>query len=140
MGKRIGKAKKEQVAKRAGSCCEYCLAQETFSPDSFSVEHIIPISKDGSDELDNLAYACQGCNNRKYNHTYGLDPVTNTIVPLFHPRKDQWTDHFQWNNDQTKIIGLTPVGRATVSRLELNRNGIMNLRAVLATIGAHPPK
>jgi 5-methylcytosine-specific restriction endonuclease McrA len=29
---------------------------------SFSVEHIVPISQGGNDMLDNLALACQGCN------------------------------------------------------------------------------
>jgi hypothetical protein len=42
----------------------------------------------------------------------------------------------------TKIyvaIGLTPTGRATVERLQLNREGVVNLRRVLRTIGQHPP-
>lgn len=26
----------------------------------------------------------------------GVDPMTQRIVPLFHPRKDRWKRHFQW--------------------------------------------
>lgn len=140
MPKRISNRQKSQVAQRAGFCCEYCLSQADFSPDSFSVEHIIPISKGGADDKDNLAYSCQGCNNRKYTHTEALDPVTNTVVPLFHPRQSQWQDHFQWSADQTLVIGITPIGRATISQLQLNRKGVVNLRRVLKLIGEHPPK
>jgi len=140
MPKRISDSRKKQVAERARLYCEYCLSQSDFSPDSFSVEHIIPVSKSGSNDLDNLAYSCQGCNNRKYIHTEAIDPVTNTVIRLFHPREDRWSDHFQWSTDQSMIIGLTPSGRATVEKLDLNRKGVVNLRHVLTLIGEHPPK
>lgn len=53
---------KNQVAKRARFICEYCFSQENFSPDPFALDHIIPISKGGNNELENLAFSCQGCN------------------------------------------------------------------------------
>ncbi len=34
--------------------------------DDFSVEHITPKSSGGTDDPENLAMSCQGCNNRKY--------------------------------------------------------------------------
>gem|GEM_PF-4995517 len=37
------------------------------------------------------------------------------------------------------IIGITPIGRATVEELQLNRNGVVNLRKVLYQMGEHPP-
>jgi hypothetical protein len=43
------------VRTRANDCCEYCQAQASFSHDSFSVEHIIPSSLNGTDDLSNLA-------------------------------------------------------------------------------------
>ncbi len=76
------------VATRARECCEYCRSQLFFSCDPFVIDHIIPKSRNGSDELDNLALACQGCNGIKYNKIMAEDPVTNEIVSLFHPRKD----------------------------------------------------
>jgi 5-methylcytosine-specific restriction endonuclease McrA len=130
---------KEAIARRAGGCCEYCRSQARFSPDPFSIEHIIPRSKGGTDEDDNLALACQGCNNRKYTHIEAHDPVSGNLVSLYHPRHQRWTDHFGWNEDFTLAIGLTPTGRATVERLQLNREGVVNLRRVLRTIGQHPP-
>ncbi len=34
------------------------------------------------------------------------------LVPLFNPRTEQWSNHFQL--DGTVIVPLTPVGRGTV--------------------------
>ncbi len=131
---------KEAVARRAGGCCEYCGSQARFSPDPFSIEHIMPRSKGGTDEDENLALACQGCNNRKYTHVEARDPVSGNLVSLYHPRHQRWTDHFSWNEDFTLVIGLTPTGRATVELLKLNREGVVNLRRVLCTIEQHPPR
>ena len=77
---------KQAVAQRAARGCEYCRCQVSYSPDPFSIEHIIPRSKGGTDDLKNLALACQGCNNRKYVQTDAYDPVTGRTVPLYNPR------------------------------------------------------
>ena len=70
---------------------------------------------------ENLALACQGCNNYKYNRVYGTDSVTSEAVPLYHPRTDNWVIHFAWNDRCDLLIGLTSTGRATIVALELNR-------------------
>jgi len=127
------------VAERANGCCEYCLSQLRFSPDPFSVEHIIPIAQEGGNELDNLALACQGCNSHKYTSVDAIDPASGLRVPLFHPRRDEWRWHFVWSDDYSFIIGVTPTGRATVAKLRLNRAGVVNLRTVLNSINEHPP-
>jgi HNH endonuclease len=132
-------AQKQTIAQRAQGCCEYCISQADFSPDPFSIEHIVPIVKGGTDNLDNLALSCQGCNNRKYVSTEGIDPVTGNTAPLYHPRQHQWSDHFLWNENFTRMIGITPIGRATIERLNLNRVGVVNLREVLSQINRHPP-
>jgi 5-methylcytosine-specific restriction endonuclease McrA len=103
------------------------------------VEHITPRSKGGDSTLDNLALACQGCNNHKYNRTHVRDPLSEAMVPLYHPRRDAWDDHFAWSQDYSLIVGLTPIGRATVEVLQLNREGVVNLRRALFTSGHHPP-
>ncbi len=127
------------VKERAHFCCEYCLSQEAYSPDPFSIEHIIPLNAGGQSTEDNLALACQGCNNFKYNKTLGFDRTTLREIPLFHPRRDNWPEHFMWSLDMTKLIGLTPIGRATIEELRLNRENVVNLRRVLALAGKHPP-
>lgn len=130
---------RQTVAQRAYDCCEYCQSQARFSSDPFSIEHIIPRSRGGADDIDNLALSCQGCNSRKYTNIEAIDPATGQRVPLFHPRQQRWNDHFAWSADYTLVIGLTPTGRATVDKLRLNRSGLVNLRRVLQAAGSHPP-
>lgn len=131
---------KNQVAERARFICEYCLSQERFSPDPFTIEHIVPKSKGGKDQLQNLAYSCQGCNSFKYNHVEALDPGTGKIASLFNPRTHFWSDHFTWNENCSLLIGISPIGRTTVNRLKLNRQGVINLRLILYKSDLHPPK
>ncbi len=138
--KRLSSEVRNFVANRAGHCCEYCRSQEKFAVQSFSMEHIIPLSKGGKTKPENLAFACQGCNAHKYNKVEGIDPVTENSVALFHPRRQKWKDHFKWSADFASIIGITPSGRATVEALKLNRKGLVNLRKVLLAMGEHPPE
>ena len=42
----------------------------------------------------------------------GLDPESGALVRLFHPRQDQWDEHFERNG--VIIVGRTTIGRATV--------------------------
>jgi len=128
------------VADRGQHCCEYCRTQARYSADSFTVDHIIPRSLGGSTTADNLALCCHGCNQHKSRRTVVADPVTETLVRLFHPREQHWGAHFAWNDDFTRMLALTPTGRATIVALQLNRPGLMNLRRVLYTIGEHPPR
>lgn len=137
---RFSTQKRKEVEKRAKNLCEYRLCPQDHSPQSFSIEHIFPKSKDGSDELENLALACQACNNFKYTKTEAIDPISRQKVPLYNPRKDDWKKHFAWNADFTEIVGLSPTGRATIKTLKLNRESVQNLRRTLYLVGKHPPK
>lgn len=136
---RIPTKLRQAVFRRAKGCCEYCRSQVDFSPDSFSIEHIVPRALGGTDDLDNLALACQRCNNLKHIYVKAKDPVTGRTVPLFHPRRHRWSRHFTWSSDFRLISGLTPTGRATIEKLDLNREGVVNLRRVLRMAGEHPP-
>jgi hypothetical protein len=127
------------VRDRAKGRCEYCQCQEDFATESFSIEHIIPVAADGETELDNLAFACQGCNSHKYTKTNAPDPADDQIAPLFHPRQHRWEEHFCWSEDFLEIIGLTATGRATVAALKLNRHRVVNLRRAMYVLGEHPP-
>ncbi len=130
---------KRVIAQRAHGCCEYCQSQARFALQPFSIDHIIPKSQGGSTTPENLALACQGCNSHKYNHTQAQDPVSGETVPIYNPRQQRWREHFTWNDDYSLIIGITPVGRATATALQLNRTGLVNLRRVLYSLGEHPP-
>ncbi len=137
--RRLTTEERRFLEERARSCCEYCRSQLRFAMQPFSAEHIDPRSREGETALDNLALSCQGCNNHKYTKREAPDPISGQPVPLFHPRRQRWADHFRWSDDCTQIIRLTPTGRATVEALHLNRPGLVNLRRVLFRAGEHPP-
>lgn len=73
-------------------------------------------------------------------NTIKQQPLTAIEVRLYHPRQDKWNDHFVWNEDQAVIIGISPVGRATISCLKINRKEAVNLRKALKAFGVHPSK
>jgi HNH endonuclease len=137
---RVSAKVRRAVAERARFCCEYCWSQESYATQSFSVEHILARYHGGKNHLDNLALACQGCNNHKHTKLKGLDPATGQLTRLFHPRHDRWQDHFTWNEDFSIMIGLTDIGRATIAELQINRSGLVNLRQAFYLLGKHPPK
>ena len=133
-------AVKTAVIQRANGLCEYCQSPADYSPQPFSIEHIHPSSAGGKSDLNNLAFACQGCNNHKYTKTHGTDSLSGITVSLFHPRQDDWTTHFAWADGGLKIIGLTAIGRVTVQELHLNRQNLINLRSLLLLADLHPPQ
>jgi hypothetical protein len=140
MARRYVTAQERQaIVERAKGRCEYCQSRADFATQSFSVEHIMPVSKDGETDLDNLALACPGCNGYKYNKTAHPDPVDGVRVPLFNPRTQRWQDHFAWNDGFSHVVALTAIGRATLDALKLNRAGLVNMRKALFAIGLHPP-
>ena len=136
----IPAALRRQVRERAGERCEYCQCPESFSLDSFTVDHVRPASDDGPTTLENLACACNNCNTRKLDATAAVDPATGASVPLFHPRTDDWREHFAWSPDALRVVPRTATGRATEARLHLNRAGAINVRRSLLALGeSHPP-
>ena len=57
------------------------------------IEHVVPKKHGGSDEIDNLALACIDCNLHEGTNLTGIDPVTGEITQLYHPRRQQWSEH-----------------------------------------------
>ncbi|MBV9155816.1 MAG: HNH endonuclease [Acidobacteriaceae bacterium] len=114
-----------EVRKRARHRCEYCLLPQALFRRPFHIEHIIAKQHGGATDLDNLALACWQCNLKKGPNLSGIDPQTGLLVRLFHPRQDQWAEHLELQQSATaleriEIVGLTPVGRATVRLLDMN--------------------
>jgi hypothetical protein len=136
----ISLALKNLVIARAGGRCEYCKSPAEFATQSFTIEHILAYSKGGSGVEDNLALACGGCNAHKSDRTEAIDPLDGSTVRLFNPRLDKWNDHFEWSENFSKIIGKTPIGRAMIDALRMNRSGLMNLRLALVSYRKHPPQ
>ncbi len=134
------RAMREAIAGRAQNRCEYCQCPQDFCPDSFHVEHIDPTANGGADTIVNVAWTCGSCNKAKAVATEMIDSQTGLVVSLFHPRRNFWSEHFAWDSDNDLyVIGLTPVRRATILRLQLNHQRIVNLRRLLKLDGRHPP-
>ncbi|ELR96481.1 HNH endonuclease [Gloeocapsa sp. PCC 73106] len=141
----LDKTTRQLVRKRANFLCEYCHSPEAASAALFEIDHIQPRSYGGSNEQDNLALACQRCNGYRYNFTTGVDPETQAELNLFNPRRQFWREHFIWTIDALRIIGVTPTGRATCARIDLNddyhNDGfIIKARQFWCQGGWHPPK
>ena len=135
----ISTALRQQIAERARHRCEYCLSLELITGGPMHIEHIMPESQGGLSELYNLAYACARCNLHKATRTHFTDPVSKRRVPLFNPRQQKWTRHFEWSADGTRVIGRTRSGRATVVALQMNHPTIVMTRSVWVSFGGHPP-
>jgi len=141
----INAGKRTQVRQQAHYLCEYCHSSEEASTSQFTIDHLCPKSLGGSDLLENLALACHRCNTRRYNFTTGIDPKTSRILPLFNPRIHVWNKHFIWSQDRLIIVGISPLGRATNKRLDMNdknhdEGAIIKARRLWLKGGWHPPK
>ena len=116
------------VRTRADNRCEYCrLHQEDDPFFRFHVEHIIARQHGGPTAAENLALSCHHCNLHKGPNLTGIDSTSGRVVELFNPRIQRWSDHFAWRG--IAIIGLTPVGRATVRVLAMNAQDRIDLRS-----------
>ncbi|MDX2075963.1 MAG: HNH endonuclease signature motif containing protein [bacterium] len=135
----ISKEIHKHVFERAKGLCEYCQTAQKIVI-SLEIDHILPISLGGVTHSDNLCVACGFCNQYKKAVIKARDPQTNTIQPLFNPRQQNWNDHFKWDESGTKVVGLTPVGRATIEQLQMNHPLTVNARQLWVIAGWHPPK
>lgn len=131
---------RERVRRQAGDRCGYCLSRQEYVWGKLEIEHIIPLASEGTDDEENLWLACRLCNLQKSDQTEAQDPLTGQRVHLFNPRVQFWWDHFMWSQDGTLIIGLTPIGRATVMALQLNESLRIAVRRRWVEVGWHPPK
>lgn len=136
----LSAAMRRRVAAWANHCCSYCQTQARIVGSALEIDHIVPLSANGSSVQSNLCLACSNCNQAKGSKTEGIDPNSDERVPLFNPRTQNWHNHFQWSEDGTTIIGKTASGRATVSALNMNQELVVKARRRWAAVGWHPPK
>lgn len=88
--------------------CVYCRTSEVNTGQPMTVDHILPRSQGGVTMYENLCFACRRCNEFKAGQTTAEDPLSGEIVPLFHPRRDSWDEHFMWDESGVFLVGLTP--------------------------------
>ena len=128
------------MRQRAERLCEYCLLHEEDGVHAFHVDHVISEKHGGNTVAENLAYACVFCNQAKGSDVGSIHWETNTFVRLFNPRTEKWNEHFRWSADGTEILGISPIGRATVIALKLNNEIILISRRLWVSVGWFPPE
>jgi hypothetical protein len=127
------------VRARAQERCEYCLVPEAATFATHAVDHVVAEKHGGQTDSANLALSCAPCNLRKGSDLTSIDPESGAIVPLFHPRRERWRDHFRLKNG--RLEPLTPTGRVTVQLLQLNHPDRVEERGLLVKAGLlHPPQ
>ena len=124
-----------QVRQLSNHRCDYCHMPTAYDPLPFQVDHILAQQHGGLTVLDNLAWSCLHCNKHKGPNIAGIDPVTGQLVPLFHPRRQSWRRHFQW--DGPNLIGRTRTARATIQVLAINAPSAVTFRAELIFEGVY---
>ena len=128
-----------RIAEADRGRCRYCQTTERNSGIPLTFDHIHPSSKGGPTTFENVCQACGPCNRFKADAVDAIDPLSGERVRIFNPRTEAWSDHFVWSADSTKIVGLTPTGRATVVALRVNRPVIVTTRERWRQVGWHPP-
>ncbi len=116
------------VRNRAHGRYEYCRLKEEDDVYTFHVEHIIPKKHGGDSIFENLALACHQCNLHKGPNLAGVDPDSGQIIPLFHPRQQNWQEHFRYQGP--RIEGITIIGKTTAFVLNMNDKDRVEARRI----------
>ena len=122
-------SRRQLVWKRARGRCEYCRLHQTETSLPHEIDHIRARKHRGPTSLQNICLACAYCNSAKGPNAAGYDPLTDELVPLFNPHADRWAQHFEW--DGPFLSGKTPIGRATIDVLGINRDDRVEHRRLL---------
>ncbi|MBC8098149.1 MAG: HNH endonuclease [Armatimonadetes bacterium] len=130
---------RREITERAHGLCEYCQTAQLVVI-TLEIDHILPQAVGGKTEFDNLCLVCRGCNSFKQAFQVGFDPDTGQMTSLFNPRTQVWAHHFQWDEAGISLLGLSAVGRATIHRLQINRESVLAARQLWVEAGWHPPK
>jgi len=125
-----------EVARRAQFRCEYCLIHQDDAGFSHEVDHIISRKHGGASVKTNLAYCCVACNRFKGTDVASVDLASGELVRLFHPRKDDWSQHFEL--DGARIKPRTLCGDTTVRLLKFNLDERVAERRLLQDLNRYP--
>jgi 5-methylcytosine-specific restriction endonuclease McrA len=133
MSSYVSETLRQLVYERAEGRCEYCLIPDYAVFAAHEIDHIIARKHGGQTVPENLALSCALCNKYKGSDLTSIDPETDAIVPLYHPRHENWDDHFQLQG--ALFVPLTQTGRVTVRLLQLNHPERLAERELLIAAG-----
>jgi hypothetical protein len=134
---RVNAALRRLVIQRAQNCCEYCRVSQLDRNLPYEIDHIIAEKHGGLTNEANLCLACYLCNGYKGSDISSVDWANSEeVVPLFHPRKHLWDEHFRLKAEV--IEPRTPQGRVTVFLLRLNSPDHLLERRLLIRLKRYP--
>jgi hypothetical protein len=107
------------VFERDEGRCRYCRLAQIGQGAVLHVNHILPKSRGGRTDPDNLVLQCPYCSLHKSNKVTALDPLTGEATELLHPLRQIWGEHFILESDGA-LRGNTPIGRTTIEALRMN--------------------
>jgi 5-methylcytosine-specific restriction endonuclease McrA len=94
--------------------CQYCA--EALTTETYSLDHVIPRSRGGTSDWDNIVSACKDCNFEKANRTpeeAGMRLLQKPVEPschdprftfrlLFNNPREEWLPFLYWNVELDK--------------------------------------
>lgn len=119
----VMQAQREAVRRAYHFRCGYCSVHENETGSELEVDHHHPQSQGGTDDDDNLVYACSACNKAKGDFL-GRPGSQERIL---HPRIDPMDEHLRPAADG-RMEALTALGAFHIRRLRLNRPQLVALR------------
>lgn len=99
--------------------CGYCGVEEADVGAELTVDHFQPRSQEGSDELENLVYCCNACNQFKGDY---WQPGNQKRI--LHPLHDKLVEHLT-ELKNGRLQALTPTGKFHIDHLHLNRPALI---------------
>lgn len=113
---------RRQVRARFGFACGYCGVNEASAGAELTVDHFRPLSRGGTDDLENLVYACPACNQFKGDYWFAEGDSA-----LLHPLTSDFSEHSVERNDVT-LAARSLRGLRHIEVLHLNRPELIAYR------------
>ena len=96
-------AERKAIYEKADGCCQLCGRKIPF--DNFTVDHIIPISEGGSNNLDNTQATCIICNQFKAN-IYPEQFVDRITEIFMFQMEKQYRDNSTWKMARNMLMEI----------------------------------
>lgn len=117
----------DELRRQYNYSCGYCQVTEISVGGELTIDHFKPRAAGGSDDLDNLVYACQRCNLYKH-HFWPSDDQLRRGERVLHPQRDDLMQHFFLKHASGQLEALTTTGQFHITLLQLNRPQLVKRR------------
>jgi 5-methylcytosine-specific restriction endonuclease McrA len=98
---------RENVYIRDRHTCQYC--SEKLHPKLLTLDHVVPVSKNGPTTWTNVVTACRSCNQRKGNRTPAVAQMPllkNPVMPAWLPSLEFQKENSEWPGDWVQYLEL----------------------------------